>query len=285
MQTELTISGRRFDEERALYALRGTLVRDCDFSGPADGESALKECHDIDVDRCRFSLRYPLWHAKRFSLHECTMDEQTRAPIWYAEGGLITDCTLNGPKCLRECRQVIIEHSRICSAEFGWKCSDLTLRSCELESEYAFLDSRDLEITGLRLKGKYSFQYVHDTVIRDSVLDTKDAFWHSRNVRVENCEVRGEYLGWFSEGLTLVGCRIAGTQPLCYCKSLRLEDCTMEGCDLSFEYSEVEATVQGHIDSVKNPLAGHIIADSVGAVIREEPVMPCTGQVELRERT
>ena len=68
-------------------------------------------------------------------------------------------------------------------------------------------------------------------------------------------------------------CRISGTQPLCYCKNLTLIDCTMEDTDLSFEYSDVEADVQGHILSVKNPRSGHITADSIGEVILEESIM------------
>ena len=99
---------------------------------------------------------------------------------------------------------------------------------------------------------------------------------------VRNSTVKGEYLAWFSEGLTLIGCHIIGTQPLCYCKDLKLIDCTMEGTDLSFEYSDVEATVSGHIDSVKNPKSGTITADSVGEVIMGDAVMECTGKVIIR---
>jgi hypothetical protein len=45
----------------------------------------------------------------------------------------------------------------------------------------------------------------------------------------------------------------------------------MEGCALSFEYTTVNATVDGCIDSVKNPLAGSCIeADSIGEIILDE---------------
>ena len=111
-------------------------------------------------------------------------------------------------------------------------------------------------------------------------MDTKDAFWHSKNVTVKNSVIKGEYLGWFSEGLTLIGCKIIGTQPLCYCKGLKLIDCTMENCDLSFEYSEVDAEVKGSIDSILNPKSGTIICDGVGKVINDAPVMECSGIVK-----
>ena len=44
-----TIQNQTFDEERALYGLQETLVRDCTFDGPADGESAFKELSLIHI--------------------------------------------------------------------------------------------------------------------------------------------------------------------------------------------------------------------------------------------
>jgi len=276
------ISAKQFDEERALYNLTHADVTDCIFAGPADGESVLKEARDIALSRCRFSLRYPLWHVKGFNMENSVMDELTRAAIWYAEGGKITDCELGGIKAVRECSDIAVSGCRIESPEFGWKCDGITLENTEINSEYIFFDSRNVRLQDVRMRGKYSFQYMENLEITDSVLDTKDAFWHSRNVTVRNSVVKGEYLGWFSEGLTLIDCQISGTQPLCYCKDLKLVNCTMEGCDLSFEYSDVTADVRGHIDSVKNPKSGTITADSVGEIIREDAIMDCTGEVALR---
>ena len=59
--------------------------------------------------------------------------------------------------------------------------------------------------------------------------------------------------------------------------------CTMEGTDLAFEYSDVEATILGHVDSIKNPRSGEILVDSVGEIIMEDAVMDCTGKVVVRE--
>ena len=57
----------------------------------------------------------------------------------------------------------------------------------------------------------------------------------------------------------------------------------MEATDLSFEYSEVEADVHGHVDSIKNPKCGHITVDSVGEIIMtDDVVMECTGEVHIR---
>ena len=51
------IENQRFDQERALYGRRGILVRGCAFDGPADGESAFKECGDVQAERCFLNLR------------------------------------------------------------------------------------------------------------------------------------------------------------------------------------------------------------------------------------
>lgn len=281
MRTE--ISGKQFDEERALYHLTGADVIDCVFAGPADGESVLKEARDVTMENCMFSLRYPLWHVDGFKLHDSKMDDLTRAAIWYSRNGVITDSDLGGIKAIRECEHIKISDCTITSEEFGWKSQDITVVDSTLTAQYLFFDSRNVKLDRVKMKGKYSFQYMEDLEIRNSVLDTKDAFWHSKNVMVYDSVVKGEYLGWFSEGLTLVNCKIIGTQPLCYCKDLKLVNCTMEDTDLAFEYSDVDATIEGSVLSIKNPRSGTITVDAVGEIILGDAVMECTGKVIVRE--
>ena len=67
----MEIKNKTFDEERALYNLKDSSVIDCTFAGPADGESVLKEARDIEVADSRFSLRYPMWHVKKFAMEHC----------------------------------------------------------------------------------------------------------------------------------------------------------------------------------------------------------------------
>lgn len=276
------ITGKQFDEERALYHLQDANVSNCRFEGPADGESALKEARNVSLSNCSFSLRYPLWHVQRFSLDNCTMDEKARAAIWYAENGTITNSHLGGIKAVRECKHIQIQNSTVISPEFGWKSENITLDNTDITAEYLFFDCKSIHLNNVSMKGKYSFQYVDGLEISDSLLDTKDAFWHAKNITVRNSTLKGEYLAWFSDGLTLINCHISGTQPLCYCKNLTLINCTMEGTDLAFEYSDVQATVTGHIDSIKNPRSGQITADSVGQIITGDAVMECSGQVHIR---
>ena len=260
-----------FDEERALYGISDAQVIHCRFAGEKDGESALKETSDLMVADCEFDLRYPFWHTKRATIKNCTMSENCRAALWYDEDITIEHCVMNGIKALRECHgNIHLVDCDIQSGEFSWRCSDMHISNCRLKGEYPFFECKDMEMDHFHLDGKYSFQYTKGLRIKHADLNTKDAFWHSENVIVEDSVIRGEYLGWYSKHLKLVRCHIIGTQPLCYCEGLILEDCTMEGCDLSFENSEVTATIQGTIESVKNPISGSINAAHIGELIMEE---------------
>ena len=281
------IENKTFDEERALYNITGAEVINCTFAGPADGESALKECRDVVIEGCSFSLRYPLWHAVNFEVKNCTMDNLTRAALWYTKNGRIYSSTLGGIKALRECDDTYMEGCTVVSPEFGWggwSARGIRMEDTTAVSEYFMMRSEDLVFRGVEFTGKYSFQYVENAEIDDCEFDTKDAFWHAKNMIVRNTVLKGEYLGWYSDGLTLINCKISGTQPLCYCKNLRLINCTTDGCDLAFEYSDVEATIDGHIVSVKNPKSGSVTADSVGEVIDGDAAIPCFGKVYIRQK-
>jgi len=277
------IKNKTFDEERALYNLVDSTVKNCTFAGPADGESVLKETRNVVVDGCRFALRYPLWHAKVYTLKDSVLDETTRAPIWYSDDGKIVGSKIFGVKALRECHDTTIDDCEIVSPEFGWKTANTRMTKSKLASEYAFFDSKNVFLENVEFNGKYSFQYVENLEIINCNLDTKDAFWHSKNVTVKNSVVKGEYLAWFSEGLTLENCKIIGTQPLCYCKDLKLIDCEMVDCDLSFEYSDVDATVKGFVQSIKNPRSGKICVDEVGEIIRENAVFESNAVIVLKK--
>ena len=276
------IEGLNYDEERALYNLNDADIINCVFAGPADGESVLKECRRIVVEGCAFSLRYPVWHANDFTVSNCEMDEKTRAALWYCTGGIIESSTLGGIKALRECKGIIVSDCKIISPEFGWRCDGILLHNCEAQSEYFMFESKNLTLKNVKFSGKYSFQYVKNAVIEDCDFSTKDAFWHSENITVKNSVLRGEYLGWYSKGQTLINCLITGTQPLCYCKKLKLINCHTEGCDLAFEYSDVNAEIQGEVLSVKNPKSGRIVADGYGEIIFDSDLYPCKGKVIKR---
>lgn len=258
------VQNKTFDEERALYGSRDILVQDCAFDGPADGESAFKEGRDLAVDRCFFNLRYPFWHDTGLKMEHSEMTELCRAALWYSQQVEINDTKLHGIKALRECADVRLRGCDIRSAEFGWSVRGAVMEDCDVESEYFMMRSDHLTFRDVRMKGKYSFQYITDSVFENCVFDTKDAFWHGKNIIVRDSVVKGEYLAWYSEHITFENCKIVGTQPLCYCKDLKLIDCEMVDADLAFERSDVEATLTAPIVSIKDPMSGHIYVPEAG---------------------
>ena len=263
------IQDKRFDREWALYGSDGVTLKHCSFDGPADGESALKECKNATAEDCFFNLRYPFWHDTGLKIENSEMTELCRAALWYSENVEINDTKLRGIKALRECANIKMRGCDIISPEFGWSVRGITMEDCTAESEYFMMRSDHLNFRDVRFKGKYSFQYITDSIFDHCVFDTKDAFWHGKNITVRNSVVKGEYLAWYSENITFENCKIIGTQPLCYCKNLKLINCEMIDTDLSFERSDVEATLTAPIVSIKNPLSGHIYVPAVGEIIMD----------------
>ena len=275
------IQNKTFDRERALYGSRAVQVRDCAFDGPADGESALKESADVLVERCYFNLRYPFWHDRRLQIRDSEMTPLCRAALWYSEDIAISGCKLHGIKALRECSSVTMRGCDIVSPEFGWSVRGMEMEDCTAESEYFMMRSEKLRFRNVRLKGKYSFQYITDSVFERCVFDTKDAFWHAKNVVVRDSVIRGEYLAWYCENVTFENCKIIGTQPLCYCKNLKLMGCEMPGADLAFERSQVEATITTPMRSIKNPYAGHIAVPAVEEIFLDDE--NAKGEIRLQQ--
>lgn len=264
------IENQKFDEERALYGSNQLLVRNCIFDGPADGESAFKECSQIESKHCFFNLRYPFWHDCGLIISNSEMTVNCRAALWYSNHVTVTDCKLHGIKALRECSDVTIQNCDIISPEFGWSVRKICMEDTMAMSEYFMMRSENLTFHRVKLQGKYSFQYIKNAVFEDCTLDTKDAFWHGENITIRNSIIKGEYLAWYSNSLTLINCKIIGTQPFCYCRNLKLVDCEMLETDLAFEKSQVDATIITKVDSIKNPLSGRIAVPDVGNLILDD---------------
>lgn len=264
------IENQIFDEERSLYGSSELLVKNCSFDGPADGESAFKECSQIEVEDCFFNLRYPFWHDQGLTVRHSEMTDNCRAALWYSSHVMVTDSKLHGIKAFRECSDVSIQNCDIVSPEFGWSVQRICMEDTAAVSEYFMMRSEDLTFRRVHFQGKYSFQYIKNAVFEDCVFDTKDAFWHGENITVRNSTIKGEYLAWYSNGLTLINCKIIGTQPLCYCRNLKLIHCEMIGTDLAFEKSQVDAEIITKVDSIKNPLSGWITVPDVGEVILDD---------------
>lgn len=266
------IIGQEFGGERPLYREKDLYLEDVVIR---PGESGLKETANITAVKCRFEGKYPLWECDGFVVKDSILTVGARSGLWYSRCGELYNTIIDAPKTFRRMTGIKMRDCWIPGgSETFWDCSDIDVKDCQIErADYVFMHCEDIVLENVKLQGNYGFQYAKNVVIKNCVLNSKDSFWEAENVEVYDSVINGEYLAWYSKNLKLVRCHITETQPLCYCEGLVMEDCTFgSDSDLAFEYSDVEATVKGHVVSIKNPRSGHIHVGSVGEIIIDENI-------------
>ena len=262
-----SINGGEFTGERALFASSEIEIKNAHFH---DGESPLKESSDINLERCRFSWKYPLWYCHGVFAVDTLLDESARSGIWYTQDIEMRDCIIKAPKTFRRSCGIKLENVSIENAqETMWNCSDIQLCDVSIKGDYFGLGAQDVVAEKLDVDGNYLFDGGKNITVRNSKLISKDAFWNCENVLVENCLIVGEYLGWNSKNVTFINCTIESNQGMCYMDNVTLRGCTLANTDLCFEYCTVDAEIISHVVSVKNPISGRIIAESIGEIIHE----------------
>ena len=279
------IINKEFAGERPLFGSHDLRLENVTIHA---GESAIKECSNIEAVNCLFEGNYPFWHVHGFRIDRCRFDVGGRSALWYSDHLKMTDTVIDAPKMFREMTDIDIENVVINDAdEVFWRCDRLNIRNLTLHGgTYPFMFSSNIYVDGLESDSKYVFQYVKDVEIHNARITTKDAFWEVENVTVYDSELNGEYLGWHSRNLRLANCHITGEQPLCYARDLVLENCTFgPDCDRAFEYTSLKADIRGSITNIKNPMSGHIVADSIGSVTIDENIKaPADCVIETRRQ-
>lgn len=266
------IKNKEFGGERPLFASHDLRLENITI---VDGESGIKQCQNIEAENCKFYGKYPWWHVDGAKINNCYFAEGSRSAIWYTNNLRMTNSRIDGPKFFREMDNVELENVEIFDAdETFWKVKNLKLHNVRLHGgTYPFMFSENIYVDGLESDSKYVFQYCKNVEIHNARITTKDSFWECENITVYDSVLDGEYLAWHSCNVRLVNCHLNGEQLLCYCNNLVLENCTIDkSCDRMFEYSTVEATINGHIENIKNPTSGHIVADSIGSITIDENV-------------
>ncbi len=277
------IKDRQFGGERPLFGSHDLHIDNVTILA---GESAIKECRNIMATNCRFEGNYPFWHVHGFTIDHCYFATGGRSALWYCDHLVMRDTVIDAPKMFREMDVLDIENVVMNDAdEVFWKCNNIRVRNLKLKGgTYPFMLSNNIFVDGLESESKYVFQYVKNAEIHNAKITTKDAFWEVENVTIYDSRLDGEYLGWHSRNLRLVNCHISGEQPLCYAHDLVLENCTFDpSCDRAFEYSTLKADIRGAITNIKNPMSGHIIADSIGSITIDENIKePADCVIETR---
>ena len=257
-----------FSGERAEFAVSDTKYTACTFE---DGESPLKHSSGIIAEDCDFKWKYPFWYSRDITVRGCTFHEMGRAGVWYSSGVSLSDVKYIAPKGFRRCRGLTLEN--VClpfAQETLWECSDITLKNVKAAGDYFGMNCTDMQIEGLDLDGNYCVDGAKNITVKNSTLISKDAFWNSENITCINCRISGEYIGWNSRNMRFIDCEIESMQGLCFICGLYMRGCRLSGTTLCFEYcSAVDAVIEGHIESVKNPISGVIKAGSIGEMILE----------------
>jgi len=257
-----------FEGERALFKKHGIKVDGCVFK---NGESALKESSSVTIMNSLFKWRYPIWYANDITITGSSFFDDTRAGFWYCKNVSVSGSSFSSPKSFRRSIDLSFKDvSLLNAAETLWFCHGVSLENVVAEGDYFLMNSDNVDISSLTLKGKYSFDGVRGMRIKNSRLITKDAFWNSEDVTVENSFISSEYLGWNSKNLTLIDCEIESLQGMCYIDGLKMINCRLTDSSLSFEHSSVDVDVSGGVESVFNPESGRIKADRINKLIMQE---------------
>ena len=268
MGEKTTIKQQFLTGERALFMSRDLRVVDCTF---ADGESPLKESHDIELEGSMFKWKYPLWYCKNVVARNCVWFDMARAGVWYTDNVTLENTPIDAPKNFRRCKGVTLRNVSFSNAEETlWSCEDVELSHVTAKGNYFAMNSSNIKVDDFTLYGNYSFDGAKNVEIRNSRLLSKDSFWNAENVTVYDSFISGEYLGWNSKNLTFENCTIESLQGMCYIENLVMKNCKLLNTTLAFEYSSVDADITGKIDSVLNPSSGTITADEIGELILEK---------------
>jgi hypothetical protein len=253
--------------ERTLFHGEGL---DISHSVFRDGESPLKESRDVKLHDSSFEWKYPLWYTRQAEVRGGELLDTARSGIWYTHGIAMTDTLIAAPKTFRRSSDITLNHVSMPNAqETLWTCEHVAMSDVQANGDYFGMNSGNVKAERFRLNGSYAFDGGHDIEVSDSTLLSKDAFWNCENVTVRDSTIIGEYLGWNSKNLTFVNCTIESLQGLCYIDNLVMRGCRLINTTLAFEYSTVDAEIEGSIDSVMNPTAGRIQCAGIDELIME----------------
>ena len=269
MEKYRKINGGKYTGERALFMLTNATVMDATF---CDGESPLKESLNLDIIRCTFDWKYPIWYAKNIEVNESRLTFTARSGIWYTDNITMNRCVIDAPKTFRKATRITLNS---CSLEHAdetlWFCKDIKMDCVKAKGNYLAMGSENVEVNHLELDGNYFLDGAKNCVVRDSILNSKDAFWNTENVTIINSKIIGEYLGWNSKNLTLINCEISSLQGLCYIDGLKMINCKLTDSSLCFEYcTKIDAMIIDTFESIKNPTSGIIRLKGVKKLIIDE---------------
>ena len=166
------ISNAEFGGERPLFEshdlrLENVIIR--------AGESAIKECSNIEAVDCRFEGNYPFWHVHGFVIDRCFFDVGGRSALWYSDNLKMTNTRIDAPK------NVEIHNAKITTKDAFWEVENVTIYDSELNGEYLGWHSHNLRLVNCHITGEQPLCYAHDLILENCTFgpDCDRAFEYS----------------------------------------------------------------------------------------------------------
>ena len=268
MDSKKEIRQQLLTGERSLFQGKDLVITDTIFG---EGDTPLKHSENITLDNSTFAWKYPLWYSKNIQVKNGVFKEMARAGVWYTDDVEVEDTLIEAPKEFRRCGNVRLKNVSIPNAEETlWNCREVVLENVTAKGNYFGMNCENVRIDGFALYGDYCFDGAKNVEVHNAKFLSKDCFWNAENITIYDSYISGEYFAWNSKNVTLIHCTVESLQGMCYIDNLVMKDCKLINTTLAFEYSTVEADIQGKIDSVMNPAGGRIKADRIGELILEE---------------
>ncbi len=88
------ISNASFEGERPLFGIHHVRLERVSI---LPGESALKECSDIEAVNCEFNGKYPFWHVDGFTVKDCLFLLRSSAALLYSRRLGMYDTRVDAP--------------------------------------------------------------------------------------------------------------------------------------------------------------------------------------------
>lgn len=261
-----------FVGERALFMTNDAIINNVTFM---DGESPLKESKNLNINHSEFKWKYPLWYCQHVEVNDSTLFDTARSGIWYTEYIKMVNCHILAPKTFRRSKGITLINCQLDDAkETFWSCKDVKLENVTANGDYFGMNSENVEIDRFILNGNYAFDGAKHIIVRNAKMESKDSFWNCEDVVVYDSYINGEYFGWNSKNITLINCTVSSKQGFCYMKNVKLINCRLINTTLCFEFCEnIDAEITTSIDSLKNPISGHIKAKEIKELILDENII------------
>ena len=222
------IKNTHYEGERPLFASHGLYLEEVTIHA---GESALKECSDIEAVNCRFEGKYPFWHNDGFVVKNCLFTEGARAALWYSRNLKMKDTLVEAPKMFREMDGVELENVQLPNAlETLWYCRNVEVKhSTMFEMARAGIWYTDhISMEDITYQAPKGFRRCKDVVLKDiNFPNAAETLWNCSQVKMQNVTAKGDYFAMGSSDMEIDNFTLVGNYSFDGAKNLTIRNARM----------------------------------------------------------